>query len=106
MSSCRKGDRSSAMDHLATQVVIGLPADPAELRLSPRRVLARHEPYPGCKLAPTAEMSSVINTRYECRRDDGTEPRYCRQASACRVLPADRHEARIQRSDPTFKIAQ
>lgn len=76
------------------------------LRLSPGRVLARHEPDPGGKLASAAAMSPVINTGYERGRNDATDPRDGRQAAACRVLPADRHEARIQRPDPPLNIAQ
>ncbi len=42
-------------------MVVGLLADPAKLRLSPGRVLARHEPDPSGKLAPSAKMSPVAH---------------------------------------------
>jgi hypothetical protein len=94
------------MDHLATQVEVGVLANPAKLGLSPGRILVRHEPDPSGKLAPTAKMSPVINTGDERRRDDWADAWYGSQASACRVISADRHEARIQGTDATLKIAQ
>jgi hypothetical protein len=94
------------MDHLTTHVVIGLLADPPELWLATCRVLSRHEPDPGGKLAPATEMLPVVNIGYECCRDNGTNPRYGRQAPARRVLPADRQEACVERFDPAIKIAQ
>jgi hypothetical protein len=94
------------MDHLAAQVMIGVPADPSELRLAPCRVLSRDQADPGGKLASAAEMPPVINTGYECGRDNGTNPRYGRLAPARHVLPADRREARVERFDPALKIAQ
>ena len=69
-----KGHRPSAVDHLAAQVVIGLPADPTELHLASCRVLSRHEPDPSGKLAPAAEMPPVINTGEKRGRDNGANP--------------------------------
>jgi hypothetical protein len=63
------------MDHLATQVMIGVPADPSEFRLIPCRVLSRNQADPGGKLASAAEMSPVINTGDKRSRDDGTNSR-------------------------------
>ena len=73
--------RAGTMDHLASEVVIGAPADPAEPRFAAGRVLARHESNPRRKFPAGAKMTAVIDRGDDRRCDHGTDARQLRRAA-------------------------
>src|SRR5712692_1601578 len=52
----------------------------------PRRLLLRHEPQPGAKVAALLESGAVADRRYHGARDDRPDPRYGHQALTTVVL--------------------
>ena len=101
-----KGDSTSAVDHLPTQIMVGAPADAAEPRLAARRVLPRHKTDPSGKLAPASEPSTIADAGDKRCGDERTHTGQNRQTPGRLVLAADRHDARIKRLDPLVDIAE
>ena len=56
-----KHDGAGAMNHLAPEVVIGAPANPAEPGFAASRILTRHKANPCRKLPSRAKIMTVVN---------------------------------------------
>ncbi len=68
-----KHDGAGAMNHLAPEVVIGAPANPAEPGFAAGRILTRHKANPCRKLPSRAKMMTVVNRSDEGCCDHGPD---------------------------------
>ena len=76
-----KHHRAGAMNHLASEIVIGAPSNPAEPRFAAGRILTRHEANPRRKFSPRAEMATVVHRGDKRRCDHRTDAWQLRRAA-------------------------
>jgi hypothetical protein len=79
-------DGASAMDKLATQLVIGAPPNPGKTGFAAVGILAGDETDPGCHLPPRSELPWVADAGRQRRRDDRADAGQSHQAPACLVV--------------------
>jgi hypothetical protein len=91
-----KHDGAGAMNHLAPEIMIGAPANPAEPRFAAGRILTRYEADPCCEFPSRAKMVTVVNRSDERCGDHGPDARQLRESPAGFVRPANAKELPVE----------
>src|SRR5271165_4687815 len=97
---------ASAMNHLTTEIMIGAPANSAEPRFAPGRILTRHETNPRCEFPSRAKVTTVVDRGDQRCCNHGPHAWQLREPPAGFVRPAKGHELSVELVESEIEAAE